>query len=87
MDASLAVVGPGAIGTVVAAALHDAGRTPLLFGRTARDHLELVDTTGRIVVPGPVQTDPRPVTDPVDPLRIAIAVCGFVLAVYLFVEA
>lgn len=72
MDASVAVVGPGAIGTVVAAALHDAGRTPLLFGRTARDHLELVDASGRIVVPGPVQTDPRAVTDPVDVVLLAV---------------
>ncbi|SBN63733.1 ketopantoate reductase [Curtobacterium sp. 9128] len=72
MDASVAVVGPGAIGTVVAAALHAAGRTPLLFGRTARDHLELVDASGRIVVPGPVQTDPRAVTDPVDVVLLAV---------------
>lgn len=54
----VAVVGPGAIGTTVAAALHEVGRTPLLCGRTARDHLELLVDDLRIVVPGPVQTDP-----------------------------
>ncbi|GAA3648975.1 oxidoreductase [Microbacterium marinilacus] len=56
--AEVAVVGPGAIGTTVAAALHEAGRTPQLCGRTPRRSLELRTGDERIVVPGPVRTDP-----------------------------
>ncbi|WP_330220286.1 2-dehydropantoate 2-reductase N-terminal domain-containing protein, partial [Mycobacteroides abscessus] len=55
---SVAIVGPGAIGTTVGAALHEAGRTPMLCGRTARSQLELQINEGLIVVPGPVQIDP-----------------------------
>lgn len=33
-ELSIALVGPGAIGTTVAAALHEKGRTPILCGRT-----------------------------------------------------
>ncbi|MDF2507026.1 MAG: 2-dehydropantoate 2-reductase, partial [Microbacterium sp.] len=57
----IAVVGPGAIGTTVAAALHQAGRTPLLCGRSARDQLELRHGDDIVTVPGPVQTDPAQV--------------------------
>jgi 2-dehydropantoate 2-reductase len=57
-DTAIAVVGPGAIGTTVAAALHEVGRTPLLCGRTPRDHLTLHDGDRLITVPGPVRTDP-----------------------------
>ncbi|YCU49209.1 2-dehydropantoate 2-reductase N-terminal domain-containing protein [Mycobacteroides abscessus] len=48
---SVAIVGPGAIGTTVGAALHEAGRTPMLCGRTARSQLELQINEGLIVVP------------------------------------
>jgi 2-dehydropantoate 2-reductase len=61
IDISFAVVGPGAIGTTVAATLHEAGRTPLLCGRTPRDHLTLKDGDQLITVPGPVRTDPAQV--------------------------
>jgi len=57
-DIAIAIVGPGAIGTTVAAALHQAGRTPLLCGRTPRDRLTLLDGDRRVDVPGPVLTDP-----------------------------
>ncbi len=70
--AEVALVGPGAIGTTVAAALHDAGRTPLLFGRTGRDHLELRRGDNRILVPGPVQTDPDQVDRTVDLVFLAV---------------
>ena len=46
---TVAVVGPGAIGTTVAAALHEVGRTPTLCGRTAREQLELRDDEGLVV--------------------------------------
>ncbi|WP_241082676.1 oxidoreductase [Achromobacter xylosoxidans] len=54
----VAVVGPGAIGTTVAAMLHEVGRTPLLCGRTSRDHLTLLEGGRAMTVPGPVQTNP-----------------------------
>ena len=38
---AIALIGPGAIGTTVAAALHEVGRTPTIFGRSAHEHLEL----------------------------------------------
>lgn len=66
MNPTVAVVGPGAIGTTVAAALHEAGRTPMLCGRTARERLELQDAEGLVVVPGPVRIDPAQTEEAVD---------------------
>lgn len=48
---TIALIGPGAIGTTVAAVLHDAGRTPLLCGRTAHPELRLRHDEGETVVP------------------------------------
>jgi 2-dehydropantoate 2-reductase len=70
-QASIAVLGPGAIGTTIAA-LHEAGRTPLLCGRTPRDHLTLCDGECRIIIPGPVRTDPAQITGPVDLVFAAV---------------
>ena len=72
MTPTIAVVGPGAIGTTIAATLHEAGRTPMLCGRTARDHLELHTDTSTITVPGPVLTDPSNVTYAVDLVFLAV---------------
>jgi 2-dehydropantoate 2-reductase len=75
MDAttgSVAVVGPGAIGTTVAAALHERARTPLLCGRTPRDELVLTTDDRTIVVPGPVEIDPRKVVREVDVVFLAV---------------
>ncbi|AMM21481.1 2-dehydropantoate 2-reductase [Frondihabitans sp. PAMC 28766] len=69
---TIAVVGPGAIGTTVAAALHEVGRTPRLFGRTARDHLQLDVDDRHILVPGPVETDPGRAGGPVDLVFLAV---------------
>jgi 2-dehydropantoate 2-reductase len=69
---TVALVGPGAIGTTVAAALHEVGRTPRLCGRSARDHLELRIEEGHIVVPGPVQIDPAHARGPVDVVFLAV---------------
>ena len=71
MTPSFAVVGPGAIGTTVAAALHEAGRTPLLYGRTARESVGLRDADGSVVVPGPVIVDPAAAA-PVDIVFLAV---------------
>ena len=74
---SIAVVGPGAIGSTVAACLHQAGHTPLLCGRTARDHLDVrPDSTvlggEPIRVPIRVRTDPGEVTKPVELVLFAV---------------
>jgi 2-dehydropantoate 2-reductase len=73
MEQTVAVVGPGAIGTTIAAALHEAGRTPLVCGRTQRDSLTLQDPEGRLIeVPGPVTTDPSRIDGPVDLVFLAV---------------
>ncbi|MBF4618490.1 oxidoreductase [Clavibacter sp. VKM Ac-2873] len=70
---AVAVVGPGAIGTSVAAALHEAGVPLLLCGRTARERLALRTEDGTtIAVPGPVRTDPAGITAPVDLVLLAV---------------
>lgn len=68
----IALIGPGAIGTTIAAVLHDAGRMPLLCGRTAHPELRLRHDEGEIVVPGPVLTDPSVITRPVDLVFLAV---------------
>ena len=77
MGVSIAVVGPGAIGSTVAACLHQAGHTPLLCGRTARDHLDVrPDSTvlggEPIRVPVRVRTDPGEVTQSVELVLFAV---------------
>lgn len=69
---SVALIGPGAIGTTIAAALHEVGRTPLLCGRTAHPRLALRFDGGTIVVPGPVQVDPALIKRPVDVVFVAV---------------
>ncbi len=68
----IALIGPGAIGTTIAAVLHDVGRTPLLCGRTAHPELRLRYDEGETVVPGPVLTDPAVITRPADLVFIAV---------------
>ncbi|KWF71359.1 oxidoreductase [Burkholderia pseudomultivorans] len=69
---SVAVVGPGAIGTTVAAALHEAGRTPVICGRSPHARLALRFDGGEIVVPGPVLTDPQAVKERFDLVFVAV---------------
>ncbi|ORA09812.1 2-dehydropantoate 2-reductase [Mycobacterium angelicum] len=69
----MALVGPGAVGTTVAALLHAAGHPVLLCGHTPRDLIELRPDDGDpIVVPGPVHTDPAEVSGPVEVLLLAV---------------
>ena len=68
----VAVVGPGAIGTTVAAALHEQGRTPFVAGRSPRTGLTLDSPRGRVVVPGPVHTDPGGAREPADLVLLAV---------------
>jgi 2-dehydropantoate 2-reductase len=67
------VVGPGAIGTTVAALLFAAGHEVLACGRTPRASLELRPDDGEpVVVPQPVHTDPEAVDGPVDVVLLAV---------------
>ncbi|WP_217492240.1 oxidoreductase [Mycobacterium malmoense] len=69
----IALVGPGAVGTTVAALLHKAGHPVLVCGHTPRDRIELrPDGADPIVVPGPVRTDPDQITGPADVVVLAV---------------
>ncbi len=69
----IAVVGPGAVGTTIAAYLYAAGHQVLVCGRTPRSQIELrPDGADPIVVPGPVCTDPDEVTGPAGVVMLAI---------------
>lgn len=73
MVVRIAVLGPGAIGTVVAGCLQAAGHSALLCGRTARRVIEIrTDRKNTTVVPGPVLTDPSRVDAPCDVVFIAV---------------
>lgn len=69
---TIALIGPGAIGTTIAAALHEVDRAPLLCGRTAHSQLTLRHDEGEIVVPGPVLTEPTSIQQPVDLVFVAV---------------
>ncbi|WP_312229674.1 oxidoreductase [Pseudescherichia sp.] len=70
----IALIGPGAIGTTIAAVLHEVGRTPLLCGRTVHPQLTLRHEEGEIVVPGPVLSDPAAISHPFDIVFVAVKV-------------
>lgn len=69
---TVAVLGPGAIGTTIAAALHEAGRTPVIYGRSEHERLALRFDGGEIVVPGPVATDPQAIEKRFDLVFVAV---------------
>jgi 2-dehydropantoate 2-reductase len=70
---SIAVVGPGAIGSTMAALLHAAGHSVRLCGHSPRDHIEVrPDDRDPIVVPGPVLTDPTDVDGPAEVVLLAV---------------
>lgn len=55
----IAVVGPGAIGSTIAARLHQSGHSPLLCGRTPRAQIEVRPDVGDpIIVPRRVHINP-----------------------------
>jgi 2-dehydropantoate 2-reductase len=73
MGTSIALVGPGAIGSTIAAFLHAAGHPVVLCGHTPRDAIEVRPDNGDpIVLPGPVHTDPAKVDGPVDVVLLAV---------------
>lgn len=69
---TIALLGPGAIGTTIAAALHEVGHAPVLCGRTAHPQLILRHDEGEIVVPGPVLSDPAALHKPFDLVFVAV---------------
>lgn len=69
---TIALIGPGAIGTTIAATLHEVGRTPIICGRSAREQLALRVDDQVIAIPGPVQTDSSHVVGPVDLVFVAV---------------
>ena len=69
----VAVVGPGAVGTTVAAYLSAAGHPVRVCGRTPRSQIELrPDGADPITAPGPVCTDPAEITGPVGVVLLAV---------------
>ena len=73
MDERIALVGPGAIGSTVAALLYAAGHPVTLCGHTPRDSIEVrPDDEDPIVVPGPVLIDPTDISGPVDVVLLAV---------------
>lgn len=77
MATSIAVVGPGAIGSTVAALLHAAGHQVVVCGRTPRAALDVrpdrdILDGKPIVVPGPVRTDPDTIDGSVDIVLLAV---------------
>ncbi|MCS5946501.1 hypothetical protein LNP25_22015 [Klebsiella variicola subsp. variicola] len=68
----VALIGPGAIGTTIAAALFEVGRAPMVCGRTAHSALVLRTDEGEIVVPGPVHTDPTAIAAPFNLVFVAV---------------
>lgn len=69
---SVALIGPGAIGTTIAAVLHEVGRKPVLCGRTAHQRLILRRDDGEVIIPGPVLTDPHTLERPFQLLFVAV---------------
>ncbi|MTJ80247.1 MAG: oxidoreductase [Telmatospirillum sp.] len=69
---TIALIGPGAIGTTIAAALHEAGRRPTICGRSAQESLTLRFDGEDIVVPGPVRTDPTGIEGRFDLVFVAV---------------
>ncbi|WP_279029487.1 oxidoreductase [Gibbsiella quercinecans] len=69
---TIALIGPGAIGTTIAAVLHEVDRTPVLCGRTAYPQLILRCDDGEVVVPGPVLSNPSAINHPFDLVFIAV---------------
>ncbi|UMB67713.1 oxidoreductase [Mycobacterium paraterrae] len=69
----VALIGPGAVGTTVAAYLSAAGHRVLVCGRTPRAQIELrPDGADPIIVPGPVRTNPAEITAPVEVVLLAV---------------
>jgi 2-dehydropantoate 2-reductase len=72
-ETRVAVVGPGAIGATVAAAVRRAGAGLLLCGRTPHERLVVeLEGGGTEIVPGPVLTDPAALPGSADVVLVAV---------------
>lgn len=71
-NSTVALLGTGAIGTTIAALLHDVGQTPVLCGRTAHPQLILRHDEEAIVVPGPVLNEPAAIDRPFSLVFVAV---------------
>ncbi|QQD77863.1 oxidoreductase [Curtobacterium sp. YC1] len=69
---SVAVIGPGAIGTTIAALLHERHIAVTIAGRSPRGSLQLDTDRGAVTVPGPVLTDPTRSTAAADVVFLAV---------------
>jgi 2-dehydropantoate 2-reductase len=74
---SIALVGPGAIGSTVAALLHAAGHPVVVCGHTPRGSVEVrpdpdILDGEPIVISNPVRTDPETIDGPVDVVILAV---------------
>lgn len=69
---SVAVIGPGAIGTTIAALLHEQHIAVTIAGRSPRESLRLDRDEGAVTVPGPVVTDPTRITATADIVFLAV---------------
>jgi 2-dehydropantoate 2-reductase len=73
VNSPIAVVGPGAIGSAIAAYLHAAGHRVEVYGRTPRESIDVrADDGEAIIVPGPVHTDPDAVAGPAAVVFLAV---------------
>src|SRR6478735_6949797 len=73
MGSRIALVGPGAIGSTVAAYLSAAGHAVVLCGHTARESIEVrPDDHDPIVLAELVHIDPAEVDGPVDVVFLAV---------------
>lgn len=73
ISSAYALVGPGAIGSTVAALLHSQGQHVIVCGRTPRESIEVRPDDGEpITLPGPVRTDPSDVDGPVDVVLLGV---------------
>jgi 2-dehydropantoate 2-reductase len=69
----IALVGPGAVGSTLAACLHEAGRPVRLHGRQPAARLCVrLGNGSEITVPGPVLSDPAQVTGPAELVLLAV---------------
>jgi 2-dehydropantoate 2-reductase len=69
---NVAVIGPGAIGTTIAALLHEQHIAVMIAGRSPRESLHLDRDQSAVTVPGPVLTDPTRITATADIVFLAV---------------
>lgn len=69
---TIALIGPGAIGTTIAAILHEAGHTPTICSRSVLTNLSLQFDEQQIVIPGPTCNQPDNIKHPYNLVFVAV---------------